>query len=67
LLATQKFLEYLKILREQSKESWANGAFTAESESGTIQTNAREIGRVMLLEDLINMNYDEIMEGTVER
>jgi hypothetical protein len=67
LLRSEEFGLYrafLQKLREDIKNEWARGTFTHETESGTIQLNARQIGKVELLDKLLDpeLSYEEIME-----
>jgi hypothetical protein len=54
--------QFLKSLRELAKEEWANGAFTDNSVDGTAQLNAEVIGKVRLLQDLLEVSYEWVTE-----
>jgi hypothetical protein len=53
---------FLKNLKELLKEEWANGTFTSEDVQGTIQLNSVALGKVHLLEDLFDLNYEWLIE-----
>lgn len=58
------YQQFLLKLRDNIKDEWAQGHFTCESQSGTIQLNARQIGKVELLDKLLDpeLSYEEIVE-----
>jgi hypothetical protein len=58
-----QLLSQLKKLRELTKEAWSNGVYTAETIEGTIQLNAKALGKAEILEDLINITYEDLLEN----
>lgn len=56
-----KYLQYILMAREEElKELWADGLFTSERESGTIQRNAEALGEVKSL-----VETKEILRGVL--
>lgn len=62
--AFKLYKSYMKKMKEDIKTSWARGDYTCESDSGTIQLNARQIGKVELIDHLLDneLTYETIME-----
>lgn len=58
------FRKYLEKMRGEVLESWALGLYVAESQSGTIQMNAKQLGVVEVLDKLLSpeLTYREIVE-----
>lgn len=54
------FRNILPKLRERLMEEWAAGIFTADRKDGTDQLNARALGKVHQLEELMELTYEEI-------
>lgn len=59
-------LKYLDNLRKKIKDDWASGAYTDTKSDGTVQLNAQKIGEVIAITNIINLDYDELMEGIKE-
>jgi hypothetical protein len=59
---TQDFKKLLKYKREDIKERWANGNFTAESADGTKQLNAEALGWVWMLEQVLALDYEGLVQ-----
>lgn len=59
---TKEFFQLLKAKREDIKERWAMGAFTDETLDGTKQLNAEAIGWVYMLDQILEMNYEGLVE-----
>ena len=57
--ATQRMWDIMKARRSALQESWAAGAFTHESTEGTAQQNAKALGKVQQLEELMELIYDD--------
>lgn len=47
--------------RDQVKEQWASGAFTDMSQFGTGILNAKAIGAVQLIDQVIGLEYDRVL------
>ena len=47
--------------KEQVKEQWAAGAFTDMSQFGTAIVNAKAIGEVQMIDQIIGLEYDRIL------
>ena len=45
-------------------EQWSQGQFTSESTEGTAQMNAKALGAVQLIEELLETDYERISEAT---
>lgn len=54
---TKEWFKYLKRLREDVKEAWSNGVFTGESSEATAQLNAKALGKIQMLSDLIESDF----------
>lgn len=48
-------------LREREKESWASGAWTDMSQFGTAILNAKAIGKCELIEDVVSVEYEQLL------
>lgn len=59
---TQQYLQFLKVLQQGFKNEWANGTYTSGDTYGTLQLNSEAIGKVRLLEDLLEVEYEMIVE-----
>lgn len=55
-------LEELGVVRKEILESWARGAFTEETMEGTIQMNAKWIGKVEMLDDIVELLVEKRKE-----
>ena len=51
----------LALWKESVKEQWAAGAFTDMSQFGTAILNAKAIGAVQMIEQIIGIEYDRIL------
>ena len=51
---TKHLVKELEDTLEGVKEEWANGGFTLESESGTLQLNSRALGNIKALGQLLD-------------
>jgi hypothetical protein len=47
--------------KEQVKEQWAAGSFTDMSQFGTAILNAKAIGAVQLIDQIMGLEYDRIV------
>jgi hypothetical protein len=60
---TEKHIKRLIEAKEDIKENWANGAYTAESMEGTAQLNAEAVGAIrqidQILIDIDNMEVED--------
>ncbi len=54
------FLQYLKDFRQSKLEDLGSGEFTAPTADQTIQRTSEAIGQCCLLDDMINLEYDDI-------
>ena len=52
---TEAFFRHLKACRQATLESWADWRFTAESVEGTGQLNAKMLGYVELIDQILNL------------
>lgn len=60
---TNLYRKFLTKLRNDIKEGWASGIYTTEHKEGTLQLNSEQLGKVRLLQYLIDeVNYSEIVE-----
>lgn len=59
---TQEFRKAIKGRIQELKDQWANGAFSTESLDGTKQLNAEAIGKVQMLQDLLEATYESVTE-----
>lgn len=57
---TQALLGVLALWKESVKEQWAAGSFTDMSQFGTAILNAKAIGAVQMIDQIINIEYDRI-------
>jgi len=46
-------------------ESWSAGIFTGKSIEETAQLNAKALGQVHALEDLLEMTFDDFYKGEI--
>ena len=60
---TQKYLQGLKSLVEQSKELWASRKFEGKSLEQSALQNAEALGAVSILQELIGQIEDLAKEG----
>lgn len=60
---TQEFFRYLKKLREEVKEEWANSTYVGAYDGETIQRNAAAIGQVNLLQALIETRQEDLEDS----
>lgn len=51
----------LALWKESVKEQWAAGAFTDMAQFGTAILNAKAIGAVQMIDQIINIEYDCII------
>jgi hypothetical protein len=61
----QLFKKYMEKLKEEIKKEWSEGRYTAESAEGTVQLNAKQIGKVEMLNHLLDddeISYETIVE-----
>jgi hypothetical protein len=63
---TKEWFDFLKNLREEIKEDWAQSRYVGEYDSLTCQMNAAALGQVRLIEKLLEAEYVEIEEQKVE-
>lgn len=56
---TEAFFRHLHSLRQQTLEAWADGRFTDASVEGTAQLNAKMLGYVELIDQIINLEEIE--------
>jgi hypothetical protein len=56
---TKEYFKMMKQLREELLEQWANSNFTAETSEGTAQLNAKALGKVQLLDELLDFYIEE--------
>lgn len=54
---TKEFFEHLKEVREGLREGWSRGQFTGETGDKTLQMNAEAIGRVAMIDYLIDLDW----------
>ena len=59
--ATQALLGVLALWKESVKEQWAAGVFTDMSQFGTAILNAKAIGAVQMIDQIINIEYDRVI------
>lgn len=52
---TEAFFRHLKGLRQDLLEAWSDGTFTAESVEGTAQLNAKALGYVEMIDQIVNL------------
>ncbi len=52
---------YLRRRRQEFLEAWANGSFIAESGDGTIQLNAKALGKVGAIDEVLDIDADFII------
>jgi hypothetical protein len=57
---TEVFRKHLGKMVEQTKGDWASGLYTAESSEGTAQKNAVALGSIRILEDILNITYEDL-------
>lgn len=62
---TQAYQQFLKNLQQEFKNQWANGTYTSPETHGTLQLNAEAIGKVRLLTDLLEVDYETFTEGLI--
>lgn len=51
----------LALWKGSVKEQWAAGAFTDMSQFGTAILNAKAIGAVQMIDQIINIEYDRVV------
>ena len=59
---TDKFFNYLKKMRESTKENWAKRAFEGSDFQTMMLKNAEALGEVAILDDLLHLETFEDME-----
>lgn len=59
---TKQYQQILLSLRKDLLEQWAAGNFTGSSAEETVQLNAKALGRIHQLEELMELEYDDIRE-----
>lgn len=55
-------MQWLHSKREDLKEDWANGNFTASVGNEMLVRNAAATGACSILNDLLNISYEELEE-----
>jgi hypothetical protein len=60
---TDAFFTTLKKWREDQKEVWASGAFTAESKYGSDILSAQAVAYCKTLEALIDLQFEQLQES----
>jgi len=60
---TEAFFEILKKWREDQKEVWASGAFTAETKYGTDILNAQAVAYCKTLEVISDIQFEQLQES----
>lgn len=62
----EKVVAELTEVRKEILEAWASGRFTEESSDGTIQMNAKWIGKVEMLDEVIELIKEKSAEYDYE-
>lgn len=57
---TKEFFATLRRWREDQKEVWASGAFTDQSQFGTVILNAKAIGNCEALDRIVGFEYVQL-------
>ena len=52
----------LEVRKQVLKDDWANGVFTSSDHTGTLQLNSEAIGKVVLLQELSDLSYEQLIE-----
>jgi hypothetical protein len=63
---TKEWFDFLKSIREEVKDEWANSLYVGAFDSETLQRNAAALGEVNLIDRLLQAEYVEIEEQKVE-
>lgn len=63
---TVEFFDYLKRLREITKEEWAQALFVGDTSDETTQRNSAALGQVKLLDVLVRTSQEDIEESKDE-
>ena len=58
--ATKALQSVLRSWKEGVKDQWAAGAFTDMSQFGTAILNAKAIGAVQIIDQIIGIEYDRV-------
>ena len=59
---TQEVFLFLEQLKRKILEAWANGSYTTESGDGTLQANAKAIGNVQALDEILTLTYEDMYD-----
>lgn len=59
---TKELRRWAKVRREQLKDSWASGQFSAAFDTEMLVKNAGATGACSILLELMELNYDELHE-----
>lgn len=60
---TRMLRAYLSMKREDLKELWASGAFSASLETEMIAKNAGATGACSAYQDILDMDYQKLKDG----
>lgn len=63
---TVEWFKFLKALREEVKEEWANSLYVGDGPDETLQRNSYALGQVKLLDALDKATVEEITEKNYE-
>ena len=63
LPVTRLYLQLLRAWKESIKDQWAKGNFEDNTIEGTAQMNASARGSVAILDQLLEMDYEQFNEG----
>ena len=63
---TKELHKFLRQRRLDAMERWASGGFTSESVEGTSQLNSAALGGMKVLDEIINLSYEDVQEGLYE-
>jgi hypothetical protein len=63
---TQRFFNYLRLLRESAKEDWAREQFVGANLEEWALTNAKAIGAVGALRELGEIELEDIIQAEKE-
>lgn len=63
---TQRFLQFLFLRREQNKEDWAKGNFEGNDLESWALKNAKVLGGVEVLDQLLNIEISDIIQSEKE-
>jgi hypothetical protein len=59
---TKQLRRWARLRREQLKDSWAAGEFSAAFDTEMLVKNAGATGACSILQELMNLDYDELHE-----